>query len=102
MKVRKLAGQMRGVRVMKDPAGILFSPFTALDGIQYGYVIVPTEEAPAVFDGKEWHSVLEDVIEDWASFAMNESQTQFTALQGNMSHPDYMAIMTSMYGMVTA
>jgi hypothetical protein len=102
MKVRKLAGQMRGVRVMRDPAGILFSPFTALDGIQYGYVIVPSEESPAVFDGAEWHSILEEEIADWATFAIAESQTQFTALQGNMTHPDYAAILNSMYGMVTA
>ena len=102
MKVRKLAGQMRGVRVMRDPDGILFSPFTALDGIQYGYVIVPIEESPAVYDGKEWHSILEEEVTDWTSFSMAEAQNQFTALQGKGDKPEYQSILVSMYGTVAA
>jgi hypothetical protein len=101
MKIRNLAGQMRGVRVMRDPNGILFSPFTAMDGLQYGYVIVPSEESPAVFDGKEWHSILAEDVEDWVSFSMAEAQVQFAALQANVNLPEYQAVMTSMYGMVT-
>lgn len=100
MKIRNLAGQMRGVRVMKDPAGILFSPFTAMDGFQYGYVIVPTEDAPAVYDGKDWHPIADETIEDWTSFSMAEAQTQFAALQAHGTTPEYQAVMNSMYGMV--
>jgi hypothetical protein len=102
MKVRKLAGQMRGVRVMRDPEGILFSSFTALDGYQYGYVIVPIEESPAVFDGKEWHSILEEEVSDWTSFSMAEAQTQFAALQTKTDMPEYQSILVSMYGTVSA
>lgn len=102
MKVRKLAGQMRGVRVMRDPEGILFSPFTGLDGIQYGYVIVPSEESPAVFDGVEWHSILEDDIEDWSVFAMQEASSQYSSLQAYASVPEYMTIMSSLYGVAAA
>lgn len=101
MKIRNLAGQMRGVRVMRDPDGILFSSFTGLDGFQYGYVIVPTEDSPAVYDGKDWHSILAEDIEDWTSFSMAEAQAQFNSLQANASKPEYQAIMNSMYGMVT-
>jgi hypothetical protein len=101
MKIRNLAGQMRGVRVMRDPNGILFSPFTGMDGLQYGYVIVPTEDSPAVFDGKEWHSILAEDIEDWTTFSMSEAQMQFSALQANAALPEYQTIMNSMYGMVT-
>lgn len=102
MKVHKQAGQMRGVRVMQDPNGILFSPFHGTDGIQYGYVIVPTEESPAVFDGVEWRSILEEDVSDWKSFAMSEAQNQYSALQANASAPEYAVVLSSLYGMVAA
>jgi hypothetical protein len=53
------AGLMRGVRLWPDPDGILISPFEE-NGQTLGYVLVYGEESPAVFDGTEWHSVLED------------------------------------------
>lgn len=102
MKVRNQAGALRGVRVMPDPSGILFSPFTTMEGTQYGYVIVPTEDSPAVFDGKDWHPILEEEITDWASYSMAESQTQYMALQANIENPAYQQVMNSMYGMATA
>lgn len=102
MKVRKLAGQMRGVRVMRDPSSILFSTFTGLDGIQYGYVIVPSEESPAVFDGKEWHSILEEEIADWSAFAMTEASSQYSSLQAYAAVPEYLTILSSLYGVAAA
>jgi hypothetical protein len=55
--IREQAGKVRGVRVMQDPDGILLSPFTNEAGTMYGYLIVPNEGDPAVFDGTEWHSI---------------------------------------------
>lgn len=51
------AGLMRGVRLWADPDGILESPFME-QGARMGYVYVYGEEAPAVFDGTTWHSVI--------------------------------------------
>lgn len=53
------AGLMRGARLWPDPDGILESPFME-QGMQMGYVFVYGEDAPAVFDGTTWHSVLAD------------------------------------------
>lgn len=58
------AGLMRGVRLWPDPDGILISPFQE-NGQTLGYVLVYGEEAPAVFDGTEWHSVIENP-DQWA------------------------------------
>jgi hypothetical protein len=63
--IRPFAGKMRGVRVMPDPLEILLNTFEQ-GGSKFGYVIVPGEESPAVFDGAEWHSILE-VEGDWES-----------------------------------
>lgn len=51
------AGQMRGFRVVRDPNGILFSPFEHT-GTQYGYVITYGEGNPAIHDGNDWVSIL--------------------------------------------
>ena len=56
-KIPPRAGLMRGVRLWGDPDGILESPFEE-DGMKMGYIYVYGEEAPAVFDGTNWHSVL--------------------------------------------
>ena len=53
------AGLMRGARLWPDPDSILFSPFEE-NGQILGYVLVYGEEAPAVFDGTEWHSIIEN------------------------------------------
>lgn len=63
--IKSDAGRMRGVRVMRDPEGILLDPFVDEGGNKYGYVIVYGEGAPAVFDGTEWHSVLVGGEDDW-------------------------------------
>ena len=56
-KIPPRAGLMRGVRLWADPDGILESPFDE-DGMKMGYIYVYGEDAPAVFDGTAWHSVL--------------------------------------------
>lgn len=57
VKIPPRAGLMRGVRLWADPEGILESPFDE-DGMKMGYVYVYGEDAPAVFDGTNWHSVI--------------------------------------------
>jgi hypothetical protein len=51
------AGLLRGVRLWGDPDGILESPFEEY-GQQMGYVFVYGEEAPSVFDGTKWVSIV--------------------------------------------
>jgi hypothetical protein len=102
MQIHNEAGKLRGVRVMRDPSSLLLSTFTGTDGIQYGYVVVPSEESPAVFDGKEWHSILKDEIEDWTTFSMTKAQEQFVAMQSYATIPEYQSIMNSLYGMAAA
>lgn len=59
--IKPRAGLMRGARLWADPEGILVSPF--MEGTeQMGYVLVYGEEAPAVFDGTTWHSIIEEDI----------------------------------------
>lgn len=58
MKIRAEAGKLRGVRVMNDPEGILLDPFLDMDGVTlFGYLLIPHEGSPAVFDGKDWHPI---------------------------------------------
>jgi len=63
--IKPNAGKMQGVRVMRDPDGILLDPFTDVDGSKYGYVIVYGEGVPSVFDGEVWHPVITGSVEDW-------------------------------------
>ncbi len=63
--IKANAGRMRGVRVMRDPDGILFDPFTDESGTQYGYVIVYGEGLPAVHDGENWHPVTDKTEAEW-------------------------------------
>lgn len=61
--IKPRAGLMRGARLWADPEGILVSPF--MEGSeQMGYVLVYGEDEPAVFDGTDWHPILEESI-DW-------------------------------------
>jgi hypothetical protein len=57
--IKANTGKMRGIRVMRDPDGILLDPFTDESGTQYGYVVVYGEDSPAIFDGTTWHPVLD-------------------------------------------
>lgn len=63
--IKPNAGKMRGVRVMRDPDGILLDSFTDESGTQYGYVIVYGEGLPAVYDGENWHPVSDKTEEEW-------------------------------------
>jgi hypothetical protein len=63
--IKPNAGKMQGVRVMRDPDGILLDPFTDVDGSKYGYVIVYGEGVPSVFDGEVWHPVITGSDADW-------------------------------------
>jgi len=73
--IKANAGKMRGVRVMRDPEGVLLDPFVDETGIQYGYVLVYGEEEPAVFDGENWHSIM-DSEENWEETLPDKLQTQ--------------------------
>ena len=63
--IKPNAGKMRGVRVMRDPDGVLLDSFTDEMGNKYGYVIVYGEGVPAVHDGETWHPILEGGEEVW-------------------------------------
>jgi hypothetical protein len=63
--IKPNAGRMRGVRVMRDPDGILLDPFTDESGTQYGYVIVYGEGVPAVHDGENWYPVTDKTEAEW-------------------------------------
>jgi hypothetical protein len=66
MKIKPKAGTMRGVRVMRDPQGILMDPFMdPILGNQFGYVVVYGEGEPAVFDGETWHPIYEGDASGW-------------------------------------
>lgn len=73
--IKANSGMMRGVRVMRDPEGILLDPFTDVTGIQYGYVLVYGEESPAVFDGENWHSII-DENDNWEETLPEKLQVQ--------------------------
>jgi len=77
--IKANSGKMRGVRVMRDPAGILMDPFTDSTGMQYGYVLVYGEEAPAVFDGENWHSII-DETDNWEETLSEKLQVQATKI----------------------
>lgn len=74
--IKANAGKMRGVRVMRDPEGILLDPFTDDTGIQYGYVLVYGEESPAVFDGENWHSIIDEADVNWEEELPEKLHTQ--------------------------
>lgn len=78
--IKANSGKMRGVRVMRDPEGILLDPFTDETGIQYGYVLVYGEEAPAVFDGQEWHSIIDEADVNWEEELPDKLQVQATKI----------------------
>ena len=69
---------MRGVRVVRDPLGILIDPYMdPVMGSQFGYVVVYGEDSPAVYDGETWHPIFEGDGSGWTS-------NQLEVLQGQM------------------
>lgn len=82
---------MRGVRVMRDPQGILMDPFMdPVMGGQFGYVVVYGEEAPAVFDGEEWRPIFEGDAGTWETVQMARMQDQAMKIaQAAGSEPVY-------------
>ncbi len=88
--IKENAGKMRGVRVMRDPDGILLDPFVDESGNKYGYVIVYGEGTPAVFDGTSWVSVLDGDDSEWENNLQSMIVDQGTKIAGAaMSSPVY-------------
>ena len=69
--IKANAGKMRGVRVMRDPDGVLLDPFVDESGVQYGYVVVYGEGTPAVHDGETWHAVTDKTDAEWEEGLQN-------------------------------
>lgn len=72
---------MRGVRVVRDPQGILMDPYMdPVMGAQFGFVVVYGEEAPAVFDGETWHPIYEGDASNWVAEQMTRLQEQMVKI----------------------
>jgi hypothetical protein len=99
--IKANAGKMRGVRVMRDPEGILLDPFVDDNGIQYGYVLVYGEEAPAVFDGTQWYPILDDE-QNWEDTLPEKLQVQAQKIvehaPTNVVYAELAAIMNILVG----
>ena len=82
---------MRGVRVMRDPLGILTDPFIdPVMGGQFGYVVVYGEAEPAVFDGETWHPIYEGDASNWTGDQMSRLQVQMMRIaQAATTEPVY-------------
>jgi hypothetical protein len=91
MKIKPQAGTMRGVRVMRDPLGILTDPFMdPVMGGQFGYVVVYGEAEPAVFDGETWHPIYEGDASNWTGDQMSRLQVQMMRIaQAATTEPVY-------------
>ena len=91
MKIKPQAGTMRGVRVMRDPQGILMDPFMdPVMGGQFGYVVVYGEGEPAVFDGETWHPIYEGDASNWVADQMSRLQEQMMKIaQAATTEPVY-------------
>jgi hypothetical protein len=91
MKIKPRAGTMRGVRVMRDPLGILMDPFMdPVLGGQFGYVVVYGEDAPAVYDGETWHPIYEGDANNWMNEQMVRLQEQMMKIaQAAATEPVY-------------
>jgi hypothetical protein len=57
-------------------------------GMQMGYVLVYGEDSPAVFDGKEWHSVL-DTDKEWSAMNDQISQQYYAIIEHSKKNPEY-------------
>jgi hypothetical protein len=91
MKIKPSAGTMRGVRVVRDPQGILMDPFMdPIMGGQFGYVVVYGEGEPAVFDGETWQPIYEGDASNWTNDQMARLQEQMVKIaQAAPTEPVY-------------
>jgi hypothetical protein len=100
--IKANAGRMRGVRVMRDPDGILFDSFTDDSGEKYGYVIVYGEGSPAVHDGTQWHPITEMSDDEWADGLQDNIVKQgiaiATAAQGSPIYAELAKVMQIFVG----
>lgn len=88
--IKPNGGKMRGVRVMRDPDGILLDPFMDEGGNKYGYVIVYGEGVPAVYDGDVWHSIIDISDSEWEEALQGLVVEQGTKIaQAAQSSPVY-------------
>lgn len=81
------AGLMQGVRLWPDPDGILESSFME-QGMQMGYVFVYGEDAPSVFDGTTWHSVIADPSA-WSSMQDVVADQYYKIIEQAKENPAY-------------
>lgn len=80
MAIRPNAGQLRGVRAVRDPEQILLDPFADPLGGYVGYVIVYGEGLPAVYDGTNWHPITDETEEEWNNALQERIVKQGTAI----------------------
>jgi hypothetical protein len=80
MAIKPNAGQLRGVRAVRDPDGILSDPFHDPMGGYVGYVIVYGEGLPAVYDGTTWHPITDETEEEWDNALQERIVKQGTAI----------------------
>lgn len=90
------AGQMRGFRIVRDPDGILFSPFDYL-GTQMGYVLTYGEGIPAIHNGQDWVPVItEEAISTFEESLQSLIIEQGTKIAGAIKNPIYAELATQM------
>lgn len=106
MAIKPNAGQLRGVRAVRDPEGILLDSFTDAMGGQVGYVIVYGEGMPAVFDGTTWHPITEETEAEWTNALQERIIKQGTAIseaaqKGNEVYAQLAGVMQIAVGATT-
>lgn len=90
------AGMMRGFRIVRDPDGILFSPFDYM-GTQMGYVLTYGEGVPAVHDGNDWVVIVDDkTASSWDEDIQALIIDQGTKIAGAVTNPIYAELATQM------
>lgn len=97
MKIRPEAGKLRGVRIMEDPDGILLDPFLDMNGqTKFGYLVVPSEGEPAVFDGQDWHEIHEGDMVDLSTIAMTQREAMEAAARaGKQEYANMLSLISA-------
>lgn len=105
MTIRENAGKLRGVRVVRDPDGILLDPFVDDMGGQVGYVVVYGEGSPAVYDGENWVSILNISEDEWneniQKYVMEQGEKIAQAAQTNEIYRHLLAVVYASAGIST-